>query len=440
MSDVTALYEAVDRCLAAGETIAVATIVRRKGSSPREVGAKMLIRANGDTDGTVGGGCGEADVWRAALDVMADREPRTVLVDLTEEISMNTDGVCGGIMEIFVEPWLPEPAEADAAQIDTSRLDLPGCSASGPSARALTCALLEAVSAKRTAVLATVMACTGPMPRATGDRLLVVDGEVRAGGFHAPELQQRVLADVAAIIAEGRSCVRTYTLEPASSLHPGSLPASVGAQGSRPDGSRPPGNEVAPTGTASVFFELALPKPVLVIVGAGHVAVPVAEVGRLLDFDVVVIDDRPSFANRARFPFADRIVVDDFETALDALPITPSTYVVLVTRGHAHDVRSLRKIIEQPAAYIGMIGSRRRVFAVFKLLHEEGVPIDALLRLHAPIGLDVETETPGEIAVSIGAEILKARRGGRAASLSDRTREQHRASLLKDAERWLVSR
>src|SRR5918995_1601798 len=84
MSDATALYEALGRCLAAGETTAVATIVQRKGSSPREVGAKMLIRANGDTDGTVGGGCGEADVWRAALDVMTDLEPRTVIVDLNE--------------------------------------------------------------------------------------------------------------------------------------------------------------------------------------------------------------------------------------------------------------------------------------------------------------------------------------------------------------------
>jgi xanthine dehydrogenase accessory factor len=146
---------------------------------------------------------------------------------------------------------------------------------------------------------------------------------------------------------------------------------------------------------------------------------------------VVVIDDRPAFANRERFPTADRILVDDFEAALDSLPITPSTYVVLVTRGHTHDVHSLRRIIERPAAYIGMIGSRRRVFAVFKLLHEEGVPVETLLRVRAPIGLDIETETPGEIAVSIGAELLQARRGGRAPSLSDRTREQHRASLLR---------
>jgi xanthine dehydrogenase accessory factor len=422
MSDATALYEALDRCLAAGETTAVATIVSRRGSSPREVGAKMLIRANGDIDGTVGGGCGEAEVWRTALDVMADREARTVVVDLTEDIAMHTDGVCGGIMEIFVEPWAPsdEPIRttngANGGPDDSRNA---GGKAQGT--RALTRGLLEGVAEKRPAVIATVVGCTGLVPSALGARLLVVDGEPRAGGLAPRWLQDRVLGDVSAVIAEGRSHVRSYTFEP---------DPRPGPRGERPE----------TPGMVSVFFEVALPRPVLVVVGAGHVAVPVAEVGRLLDFEVVVIDDRPSFANPERFPTADRIVVDDFETALDALPITPSTYVVLVTRGHAHDVRSLRRIVDKPAAYIGMIGSRRRVFAVFKLLHEDGVPIETLLRVHAPIGLDIETETPGEIAVSIGAEILKARRGGRAVSLSDRVREQHRAALMKGAERWLAAR
>ncbi len=174
-----------------------------------------------------------------------------------------------------------------------------------------------------------------------------------------------------------------------------------------------------------------LPRPTLVVVGAGHVAVPIAQVGRLLDFEVIVIDDRPSFANADRFPDADQIIVDDFSAALDKIDITPSTYLVLVTRAHTHDVHALRKIVRQPAGYIGMIGSRRRVYAVFKLLRDEGVPVEELLRVHAPIGLDIKTETPGEIAVSVGAELLKARRGGDAASMSDILRPQYRFSLTK---------
>jgi len=391
------LYEALDRCLAAGEAVAVATIVQRKGSTPREVGTKMLIRSNGDTDGTVGGGCGEADVWRTALDVMADRQAQMVVVDLTDDISMTTDGVCGGIMDIFVEPWAPGPVGGSGSAAPDAADD----------ARTLTRGLLDAVTAKRAAITATVVGRRGALPGTLGAKLLIVDGERRAGDLGWPELQTRVLADVPAVTASSRSQVRLYDQE---------------------------------VGAVSVFFELALPKPTLVVVGAGHVAQPIAEVGKLMDFEVVVIDDRPSFANPARFPTADQIVVDDFEAALERLPITPSTYVVLVTRGHAHDVRSLRRIVDRPAAYIGMIGSRRRVFAVFKLLHEEGVPIDTLLRVHAPIGLDVEAETPGEIAVSVGAEIMKARRGGKAASLSDRVREQYRYSLLKGDEQWATAR
>ncbi len=98
-------YASLQRSLQVETQVAVATIVRTRGSSPREVGARMLIRPDGATDGTVGGGCGEAEVWRAALEVMADEQPRMVLVDLTNDIGPNTDGVCGGIMDIFVEPW-----------------------------------------------------------------------------------------------------------------------------------------------------------------------------------------------------------------------------------------------------------------------------------------------------------------------------------------------
>jgi xanthine dehydrogenase accessory factor len=395
VSNLREFYAVLDRCLEACETAAVATIVRTRGSSPREVGAKMLVRANGATDGTVGGGCGEAEVWRTALDVLADLEPRTVYVDLTDEIAMASESVCGGIMEVFVEPYTPgTPTHGEeSSQAGTTR--------------AYTRGVLRAITAKQPAITSTVIGLSGPVPCAIGAKLLVVAGEPEAGDLGWPSLQERVLADVPDILAEGRSHVRTYTFGPGA------------------------GNGTGPGDQVSVFFELALPEPVLVIVGAGHVAVPVAQVGKLLDFDVVVVDDRPSFASPARFPMADQIVVDDFEAALDGLPITPSTYVVLVTRGHVHDVRSLRRIIQRSPAYIGMIGSRRRVFAVFKLLHDEGVPIEALLQVHAPIGLDIKTETPGEIAVSIGAEILKARRGGGAASRSDLLRRQYLYSLTK---------
>jgi len=384
VSGTADFYTSLQRSLQVEPQVAVATIVRTRGSSPREVGARMLIRPDGATDGTVGGGCGEAEVWRAALEVMADEQPRMVVVDLTNDIGLNTDGVCGGIMDIFVEPW---KAAADGQD--------------------LSAAVLDAIAERRAALTVTVVARSRGLPVALGQRALIVDERVRRGGLDWPDLEARVLADAPAVVADARSQVRQYAFESGN------------------------GTGLSAAGQVSVFFDLALPRPTLIVVGAGHVAVPMAEVGRLLDFEVVIVDDRASFANAERFPGANRIVVEDFEAALDDLPITPSTYLVLVTRGHAHDVRALRKIISKPTAYIGMIGSRRRVYAVFKLLRDEGVPVDDLLRVHAPIGLDIKTETPGEIAISVGAELLKVRRGGDASSMSDILRPQYRYSLTR---------
>ena len=98
-------FEQIVSLISAGETVAVATVVRTKGSTPREVGAKMVVRVGGEILGTIGGGCGEAEVWRTALSVIETRKPQVVLVDLTEEIDMKSQGVCGGTMEVFVDPW-----------------------------------------------------------------------------------------------------------------------------------------------------------------------------------------------------------------------------------------------------------------------------------------------------------------------------------------------
>jgi xanthine dehydrogenase accessory factor len=156
---------------------------------------------------------------------------------------------------------------------------------------------------------------------------------------------------------------------------------------------------------------------------------PLARVGKLLGFGVTVLDDRAAFANRARFPDADEVLAADFGATLATYPLDRRTYIVLVTRGHQQDVAALRSLVSSPAPYIGMIGSKRRVWTVLKLLHEEGVPAEQLLRLYAPIGVDVEAITPAEIAVAIGAELVKVRRGGSATSLSDATRELYRRRL-----------
>ena len=175
--------------------------------------------------------------------------------------------------------------------------------------------------------------------------------------------------------------------------------------------------EVAPD-TVELLFEPCLPPPRLVIVGAGHIAVPLCALGAVLDYEVTVIDDRARFATRERFPGAHAILVDDFSRAIESLEITPWTYLVLVTRGHEHDEATLQRVAGSSARYIGMIGSKRRVLVVFDRLKRAGVDETLLSKVYAPIGLDLGGRAPTEIALAIMAEIVNVRRRGGAKSLA----------------------
>ncbi len=166
-----------------------------------------------------------------------------------------------------------------------------------------------------------------------------------------------------------------------------------------------------------VMIEPYEPSSRLLIIGGGHVGMALARIGHLCAFSIEIVDDRPEFASAERFPEADRITRGRFDEVLGDYPIDQNTYVVCVTRGHKHDETSLRCVVESSAAYVGMIGSKRRVRAVLQHLVEEGIPADAAERVHTPIGLDIGAETPEEIAVSIMAEIIQSRRGGTGASM-----------------------
>ena len=365
------LFQEIIRELQSGETVAMATIVKRKGSVPREVGAKMLVHRGGKISGTVGGGCGEAEVWRSALNVIDTQRPTIVQVDLTEEIAMESQGVCGGIFDVFVQPWhsmaIPgQPGMQDFAQ-----------------------AINDGLEGEKAIVLVTVIAAGGAWRSCIGQQLLVHENSETFGALAlpgAPASFQLIEASQKAIAA-GKPHVEKVT-----------GPANAWAE---------------------VFIEPFVPNPVLLIAGAGHIAGPLAALAHLMNFSVSVTDDRASFASRERFPTAKQLLVGDIESILRNYPITPRTHIVLVTRAHAHDVQGLRAIIDSPAAYIGMIGSQRRVWAVFKLLHDEGVPAEKLARVRAPIGLDFGGSTPEEIALSIMAEIIMLRHGGTGIAMSE---------------------
>jgi xanthine dehydrogenase accessory factor len=159
-----------------------------------------------------------------------------------------------------------------------------------------------------------------------------------------------------------------------------------------------------------IYREEILPAPNLVIAGAGHVGCALAELMAKLDFELTIIDDRPDVLSEERFPTARRIV-GEIETELANLSIDPQTYIVIVTRGHRHDGRALAAVIESAAHYVGLIGSRKKVRTILSDLHDAGISLDKLLKVHAPIGLEIGAITPNEIAVSIAAELISSRHG-----------------------------
>jgi xanthine dehydrogenase accessory factor len=253
------IFEAIVRMRREGRRGALATIVNVRGSVPSHETARMLVFEDGSSVGTVGGGRVEAEVVEAARQVLATERPRTVSFDLNSDSTYDTGLVCGGSLDVFIEPIVP---------------------------------------------------------------------------------------------------------------------------------------------------------PLLVYVfGAGHVGLAVYKAARLTGFEVIVTDDRDAFANRERFPEAREVHAEPIDRVLEHLAPAPSAAIVICTRGHRHDLRVLRWAAMTPAGYVGMIGSRRKVLTVFRELEGDGVPRAALARVRAPIGLEIGSVTPEEIAISIVAELIAVRRG-----------------------------
>jgi xanthine dehydrogenase accessory factor len=252
------IYEEIVELRRQGRRGAVATITTARGSIPSFQTAKMLVRDDGSIVGTIGGGCVEAEVWQAAREVMEEEKPRSLTFNLNNNPKYDTGLVCGGTLEVFIEPVLP-PA-------------------------------------------------------------------------------------------------------------------------------------------------------LLYIFGAGHVAFNLYKVAKIAGFDVSVVDDRESYANRERFPDAREVIADDFDLVTQRLQVPESAYIVIVTRGHRDDMRVLRWAVNANSRYLGMIGSRRKTISIYKELEKEGIPAGKFANIHAPVGLEIGAVTPEEIAVAIVAEMIAVRR------------------------------
>ena len=332
--------------LGRGEELVLATILESHGSTPRSMGAQMVVRPDGEILGTIGGGRVEAEAIKAAGELR--EKAGAILLDysLAGSAGADMDLICGGRLSVLIESLAATgPAlasyQAMAEALDTGR-------------RVFSVALLPETNP------------SGPLKRF----VLGEDGSI-AGDLAAA-------TPVAVRIASAWTKNR---------------PADIISL----DGGRYFVEPVCGRGTVYIF-------------GAGHVGLELARLASQVEFRTVVLDDRDEFATRDRFPMAEEVIVSaGFAEALQALPIRADSYLVIVTRGHSHDRTVLEQALKTKAGYIGMLGSRKKSVEIRRALAAEGFSEESLDKVHCPIGLKIGAETTAEIGVSIVAELIQAR-------------------------------
>lgn len=258
-----------------------------------------------------------------------------------------------------------------------------------PVAKSVFQLIAEVEARNGAAAICTIIRSHGSTPRHTGSKMLVYpDGSI-AGTVGGGEMERRVTGEALQVIQDGRSRLLSYNMTDPARGDPGVCGGQV-----------------------EVFVEPLIPRPTLVVIGSGHVGKAVAQLAHWLNFQVVVNDDRPDFCTPQAVPGADQYLPVTIAELPQHLEITPWTYLVLTTRGANIDVQGLPYLLTSPAAYIGVIGSQRRWATTVRQLRERGVTDEQLARVRSPIGLELNAETPEEIAVSILAEIIMLRQGG----------------------------
>ena len=249
-------------------------------------------------------------------------------------------------------------------------------------------AIAEIEEHNETAALCTIVRSQGSTPRHTTSKMLVYpDGHI-LGTIGGGEVENRVLSEALQAIAEGRPRLLAYNMADPARGDPGVC-----------------------GGQLEIYVEPILPKPVLLLIGAGHVGKAVVHLAKWLGFNVIVSDDRPQFCTPESVPGADEYHAVPMSDLPGKVKITPWTYIVLTTRGMNVDVEGLPPLLDAPYAYLGIIGSQRRWSLTRKALAEKGIAEEKLAKIHSPIGIEIEAETPEDIAVSILAEIIALRNG-----------------------------
>jgi xanthine dehydrogenase accessory factor len=342
----------------------LATIIGQTGSAPRGIGTKFVIMEDGSFMGTIGGGRLEAQVLEEAGEVFKTHMPLRLNFILKGTDVEKTDMLCGGDAEVFLEPVSPQ----QKLHHDILKK------------------AVEVVNRGKSGMMATAVD-----PDRWGEgrvpKLFFVSETERIGSLYGQRRVEEALAGEMGRIIKTRR------------------PENISVRDVD-------GNQIV------FYVEPVMTDPVLYIFGGGHVSLQIVPLAARVGFRVVVIDDRPEFADPKKFPEATNVYEYPFEGVFDRLPVEQSSYIVIVTRGHIHDRTVLTQSLKTEAGYIGMIGSRRKRAIIYQSLLEEGFTQDDLARVYSPIGVDIHAETPEEIAVSIVAELIKVR----AESFSEETK------------------
>ena len=245
----------------------------------------------------------------------------------------------------------------------------------------------------RTSAIATIVECRGSSPQKQGAKMLVRDDGTIMGTLGGGCLEAEVIQAAALTIEGGEPQTLPFSL----TEHEGGLVCG---------------------GTVLVYIEAVVPEPRLVILGAGHVGRALAKVARFCGFHVVLMDDRPEFLQPGSNPDAQELVPGDFTRACENIPVDAGTFIVVATRGHNHDLDAVRSALGTSAGYIGLLGSRRKKALLRKKLREQGFSPEEIDRVITPVGLDIGSVSPQEIAVSIMAQIIQQRRSNAASRSS----------------------
>jgi xanthine dehydrogenase accessory factor len=342
-------FEDINRLLQEGQKVVLASIIKQVGSSPRAIGTKCIVLEDGSIKGTIGGGLLEYQVMERAKESLKEGKSTIIHFKLTGDEVAKSDMLCGGVVDVYLEPLFPENAVA----------------------RDIFKRISSFINEGRKGLLLTLVSDGIKSEDETNRLLIEEDGST--------------MGEIRTVSEEGKQKLAKYLKIKAPKLM-----------------------EIE-KGKESVFVEPVRPYDILYLFGAGHVSTFVASLASMVGFRVIVIDDRKEFANKERFKEADELIVLPFSEVFEKINISSSSYIAIITRGHIHDLNVLREALKKSDGYIGMIGSRRKREIIYQALIKEGVSDERLKQVHSPIGMDIDAETPEEIAVSIVAEIIRVR-------------------------------